>query len=512
MNKRLSGNQGSPGKLTSRAEDIPLTARIFIKLIIGVVCVLVVALAALDVLVTDLAENNYMAERRRDLTEKARMLAELSGAGFSELPRPEFIALARRAGVRITVIAPNGVVLADSDALPEKMENHGNRPEIIAALAGGEGTSRRLSPTLGVQSFYVAVPVRVGALRVAVPLSDIQSQISAIRKETLLSMVYAFIPAMLIAAFLARAVSSRIGQIIEYAEQLADGGFRRRLRWEGKDEISLLARKLDETAEKLELSFDDLKSEHAELERQEQIRKDFVINVSHELRTPLASIQGYTETLLNGAIDDRDNNLRFLNIIRQNAERLANLTADLLTLSRLELKLEKLTPAVHLVNQIVRDCVDSLKPIADRNGIRLKLLVAPEDTVVFCDSEAVHQALSNLLDNAIKYTPEEGRIEVTATPRGEFVEIGVRDSGPGIPKEELPRLFERFYRVDKARSRELGGTGLGLSIVKHAVRAMGGSVWVDSEPGRGTIFAFTVPVRDPGGEKDDKVQAELTSS
>ena len=418
-----------------------MTARIFIKLIIGVVCVLIVALAAVDVLVTDLAQKNYLEERRRDLTEKARMLAEVSDTGFSELPRSEFVALARRAGVRITVIAPDGVVLADSDALPEKMENHGNRPEIIAALVGGEGTSRRMSPTLGVLSFYVAVPVPVGALRVAVPLSDIELQISAIRKETLLSMLYAFLPAMLVAAFLARVVSSRIGQIIEYAEQLADGGFRRRLRWEGKDEISLLARKLDQTAEKLEQSFDQLKREHDELERMEQIRKDFVINVSHELRTPLASIQGYTETLLNGAIDDRENNLRFLNIIRQNAERLGNLTADLLTLSRIELKLEKLTPAAHPVNQIVGDCVESLKPIADRRRIALEVLAAPEGTEVFCDSEAAHQALSNLLDNAIKYSPEDGRIQISATPlplenEGDpgFVEIAVRDSGPGFRK------------------------------------------------------------------------------
>lgn len=496
-----------------------MTARIFIKQLVGVLCVLVVALAAVDVLVTRLAEETFLAERQRDLTQKAEALAALSDSGFSELPRAEFVDLAGKLGVRLTVVARDGLVLADSEALPETMDNHAARPEIADALQGRLGVSRRTSPTVGVMSFYVAAPIAAGALRVAVPLSDIEAQTTAIRQETLISMIYAFLPAMLVAALLARTVSSKFGAIIEFAGQLADGGFRRRLRWEGKDEMALLARKLDETAAKLENTFDQLRREHSELERVEQIRKDFVINVSHELRTPLASIQGYTETLLNGAVNDPAHNIRFLNIINANAERLGNLTKDLLTLSRIELKLQRFQLASYHVNQIVRDCVESLLPLADRKDINVEVVPAPDGTEIFCDSEAVHQALSNLLDNAIKYTPEGGQITVSAEvlPGGgeaqtDFVEIAVKDSGQGIPENDLPRLFERFYRVDKARSRELGGTGLGLAIVKHLAKAMGGAVTVKSQPGEGARFAFTVPVQDIGLTEEREVKPELTAS
>ena len=183
---------------------------------------------------------------------------------------------------------------------------------------------------------------------------------------------------------------------------------------------------------------DRLETEHAELEKLENIRKDFVINVSHELRTPLASIQGYTETLLDGAIHDPANNLKFLNIIRQNAERLARLTADLLTLSRVELSQQEFKFASYYVNRLLTDNLDGMRPIAERRGIQLVLQpVEPESAEVFCDAEAVHQILTNLLDNAIKYTPDGGTVTVGARQLGASsdpagrVEFFVRDTGSG---------------------------------------------------------------------------------
>ena len=251
----------------------------------------------------------------------------------------------------------------------------------------------------------------------------------------------------------------------------------------------MLAGQLNETGEKLRQMFDELQREHVELEKVERIRKDFVINVSHELRTPLASIQGYTETLIDGAIHDRENNIRFLNIIRANAERLGRLTADLLTLSRIELKTQRFQFASYYANPLLDECIDTLRPVAEKKGIALLYVPCEKEVEVFCDSEAVHQIMSNLLDNAIKYTPQGGLITVStrqaASGRPNLLEVCVTDTGMGIPAEDLPRLFERFYRVDKARSREMGGTGLGLAIVKHLARSMGGDVGVESTPIKG---------------------------
>jgi two-component system phosphate regulon sensor histidine kinase PhoR len=304
--------------------------------------------------------------------------------------------------------------------------------------------------------------------------------------------------------------------IIEYAGKLARGEFQARLERGGSDELGVLTEQLNETGEKLQAMFEQLQREHTELEKLERVRKDFVINVSHELRTPLASIQGYTETLLDGAVHDPEHNVRFLSIIRQNAERLGRLTADLMTLSRLDLKSTRFQFASYYAAELLADCCDSVRPIAEKKHIEIVLEDGPPNAEVFCDSEAVHQVMSNLLDNAIKYTPPEGKIVVGSrkikSGDNEELEFFVRDSGIGIPAEELPRLFERFYRVDKARSRQMGGTGLGLAIVKHLVRAMGGRVRVESKPGHGSTFLFTLPVHDIGLMEYGVIEPELTAA
>jgi two-component system phosphate regulon sensor histidine kinase PhoR len=304
----------------------------------------------------------------------------------------------------------------------------------------------------------------------------------------------AFLPAIAIAAIFARRTSRRLARVIAYAGELARGNFLAKPPEEDKGELGVLGSQLKDTAEHLQKAVEQLRREHAELEKLERVRKDFVINVSHELRTPLASIQGYTETLMDGALEDRANNMRFLGIIRHNAERLARLTADLMTLSRIELKSQDFQMAAYPLDDLVGNALDTVRPIAERKHIQLIGPGGADALIVRADSEAVHQILSNLLDNAMKYTPAGGRIEVSARVRSGRAEIAVSDTGLGIPAEELPRLFERFYRVDKARSRELGGTGLGLAIVKHLVLAHGGEVRVESEPGKGSAFYFTLPI------------------
>jgi len=458
-----------------------VTARIFSKLLFSLVCLVLVALAAVDYFASRVAEGAYVQNLTAQLGDKCRMVALwVESPAYREPGRLE--ALARAAGARITLVARDGRVLADSGADPNHMENHLGRPELREA-------------TLGIDFLYVAVPIPHGALRLAVPLGDVNRQVREVRRKILASTALAFLPAVLLAALAARYVSGRMADIVGYAGELARGNFRARLKKVGAGEFGQLAGKLNETGENLERTVAQLEREHAALERLERVRKDFVINVSHELRTPLASIQGYAETLMDGALEDRENNMRFLGIIRHNAERLARLTADLLTISRIEMKRQDFRFDGYPANDLLRDAIDMLRPLAEKKGIRLVEEPAPEETEVWCDAEASSQILSNLLDNAIKYTPEGRSIGVGAVPEGDTVKFWVRDSGMGIPAEDLPRLFERFYRVDKARSRELGGTGLGLSIVKHLVLAQGGQVWVDSRAGEGSTFWFTLPVR-----------------
>jgi two-component system phosphate regulon sensor histidine kinase PhoR len=364
-----------------------------------------------------------------------------------------------------------------------------------------------------VSFLYVAVPIADGssAIRIAVPLSAINRQATQIHGKILASTALAFLPAILIAAILARYISRRLATIMSHAGELARGNFRARLPDTDSSEFGQLAQTLNETAVNLQETVAQLQREHSELQKLERVRKDFVINVSHELRTPLASIQGYTETLIDGAMADPNYNMRFLGIIRHNAERLARLTEDLLTLSRVEQKRQKFEFENHSVNALIHDAFEMMRPIAEKGRIELREERAPENAVVCCDSEAVSQILSNLMENAIKYTPAGGQISVGALSLGSMVEFFVRDTGIGIPEEDLPRLFERFYRVDKARSRELGGTGLGLSIVKHLVAAHHGTTRVVSRVHKGSTFSFTLPVNQHSVE-EDRLNPEFTAS
>jgi two-component system phosphate regulon sensor histidine kinase PhoR len=233
-----------------------------------------------------------------------------------------------------------------------------------------------------------------------------------------------------------------------------------------------------------------------ETERVEKTRRDFIANVSHELRTPLTSIQGYAETLLDTTPENGAPTREFLEIIRKNSSRMARLTEDLLTLARVEsgetrFDVEPVPPA-----ELLHDAEESFREIARTHGIDLRIQdhPIPESlAAVLADREAIHQVFSNLIDNALKYGASGGRIVLGARTVPHAVEFSVRDFGAGIASEHLPRLFERFYRVDKARSRESGGTGLGLAIAKHIMLAHGGSIRAESELAHGAIFLFTLP-------------------
>ena len=229
-----------------------------------------------------------------------------------------------------------------------------------------------------------------------------------------------------------------------------------------------------------------------EIRRLERIRRDFVANVSHELRTPVSIIRANAETLLDGAIEKPEVARRFLDAQLRNADRLAALVADLLEISRIEAGTYEISPDVLAIAPVVEHTIDNVEQLAKEKNITITAEV-PEDMTAWADEQALEQVLLNLVDNAVKYTPGGGKIVVRAFERDEMVRIEVEDNGPGIEPRHRARVFERFYRVDKGRSREVGGTGLGLAIVKHLAEAMDGQVGVEPASPHGSIFWILLP-------------------
>jgi two-component system phosphate regulon sensor histidine kinase PhoR len=242
-----------------------------------------------------------------------------------------------------------------------------------------------------------------------------------------------------------------------------------------------------------------------EIARVERTRRDFIANVSHELRTPLTSLLGYAETLLDEPLESKTR--EFLEIIRRNAQRMSRLTEDLLTLARVESGEDALEQAPVPAHDLLRDAQISFSEVARVKGLTIELAQSP-DSLVSADRDAIHQVFVNLIDNALKYASGTKKIEIGAVERAADVEFFVRDFGPGIPSEHLARLFERFYRVDKTRSREAGGTGLGLAIVKHIVLNHGGQVGVTSDLGHGAMFWFRLPLAEVADESTPAIEAK----
>jgi two-component system phosphate regulon sensor histidine kinase PhoR len=230
----------------------------------------------------------------------------------------------------------------------------------------------------------------------------------------------------------------------------------------------------------------------SQIERLENVRQEFLSNISHELRTPLTSILAFVETLEDGAITDEENNLRFLSVIRRNAERMHHLINDILELSSIESGKITIEPKKCNLLNLTDEVFTNLSNKAAEKQIKL-INEVPKDTIVFADAVRLEQMLTNLIDNAVKFNREGGSVSVSCAPTSANDVISVTDTGEGISADHLQRIFERFYRTDRARSREIGGTGLGLAIVKHLARLHGGEISVTSTPGKGSTFSIELP-------------------
>jgi two-component system phosphate regulon sensor histidine kinase PhoR len=516
---------------------------------------------------------------------------------------------AEKSGARITLIAPDGRVVGESERQPEDwgaMENHAGRREVKVALGGRVGRDLRQSATLDAQLLYVAVPVRdgghvIGVLRLALPLAAVTASYATLRRVMLLGGVMTLLAALGIGVFVAGRVTRPVIEMQSIARQMSEGNFFARAPTRSPDEIGALGRSLNVMAGRLREKIQDLQQEQSKvtaildamvegviavdghehivlmnerargifglgpgrgerkpflevvrnadlhqvfresrgapeghvlrrearvsgpsdrvlqvhavplrlsggerglvmvlhdvtaLRRLEQVRTEFVANVSHELRTPLTAIQGYLETLLGGALEEPENARRFVEIVFRQTERLGRLINDLTDLSNIELGKVSLSLVSVPLDEVVESAVAMIRPQAESGGVTIRVELPAGLPRARADDDRLTQILVNLVDNAVKYTGRGGTVSISAREVDDgMLEVAVADTGIGIPAPDLPRVTERFYRVDKARSRELGGTGLGLAIVKHLVMAHGGELKLESEVGKGTTARFTV--------------------
>jgi two-component system, OmpR family, phosphate regulon sensor histidine kinase PhoR len=550
----------------------------------------VAILLVLGVVIDELVERYFVDRLTDSLASQARTVQEtLSG----EPPEQRtIVALGRAMGARISVIREDGDVLADSEQDPATLENHRGRPEVRQALGGEIGVASRDSASVGIPYHYVAVPPRDGLIvRVAVPLTEVRSELRTIRLALVVGFGLAAVAGLVVLVLIARSVSRPLREVTSAVEQVGLGDLGVEVPERGTEELVLLARTVNrmrgEVSERIEtVELEQLTREailsaldegvvlfeaggralyqnetasrllngpihdarqlmpgplrdlvreafrgtarrtievasgessrtlvatavplheegHAllvvrdvtEARTVEAVRRDFVANASHELKTPVASIRALAETIETAAEDDRVSVRRFARQLEHEAVRLSRVVSDLLDLSRLEGETGR--PSEVRLDELARDEANRYRDRAERSGLTLAV-TAEEPVRVNGSARDLGLMIRNLVENAVQYTRPGGRVDVVVSGENGVATVEVRDTGPGIPRRDQARIFERFYRVDRARSRETGGTGLGLSIVKHVAENHGGRVTLQSELGRGSTFVVQLPVANAG--------------
>jgi two-component system, OmpR family, phosphate regulon sensor histidine kinase PhoR len=552
----------------------------------------------------------FMEQTASNLGARANLLKDQMRAYLLAEDWKNIDLLCKRAGkstdTRITVIQPSGKVLGDSEADPDSMENHSDRPEVIKAMSGETGVITRYSDTLRESMMYLAIPLlegdkRIGVLRTSVSIGAIDRQLEKMHQGSSLGVLVVALLATGASLLFSRRVTRPLEVIREGADCFAKGQLSYRLPVFASSETEHLARTMNDMAASLDDRMQTIIGQRKELEailssmaegvmaidleetiisvnhsaarmffrkpselinrsvqeairnpafqrfvrlayrsetpfsedlyvyisgeavleahsgalknargerigilivlndvtrlrRLENMRKDFAANVSHEIKTPLTAIKGFVETLKTGALNHPEEAARFIGIIEKHTNRLNAIIDDLMRLSLIEQKTDK--KEIVLENRpllpILQSARQICQPIADEKEIQI-LLSCEETLSTNLNAALIEQAFVNLLENAVKYSGPGTSIEIEAGQMDAEVAISFRDQGIGIASEHLPRLFERFYRVDPSRSRKLGGTGLGLAIVKHIVNAHGGRMTIESAPGKGSEFVIHIP-------------------
>ncbi len=410
----------------------------------------------------------------------AREYAVTINSGNSDIP------VDQSDNVRITFLDFNGKVLGDSMADFRGMENHLGRREIDEAVKGLTGIDTRFSATVNMNLMYVAFPDMKLKLitRISIPLSELGKIDTLLWTFTIAGILAGLVLTVFFAIRITDTVTNPVKGLVSVSHDITRGDYSKRVKVESNDEWGELSENINEMA--------------AKLGKLEKIRTEFVTNVTHELKTPLTSIRGFVETLRNGALNDAGAAAKFLMIIDIEAERLNNLINDILYLSEIETGVKDGNIAMHLLKPIVEEVASMLGNQAEKRNIGIYTEI--EDMLqLTANRDRIKQLLINLIDNAVKYNIDGGSVIVKAWRDEGNVLISVKDTGIGIPEEYQERIFERFYRVDKGRSRSMGGTGLGLSIVKHIVNLYNGDIHVKSQSGKGTEFTVRLPEVRNGG-------------
>lgn len=391
-------------------------------------------------------------------------------------------------GSRFTIIRKDGSVAADTGVRETaELDNHLSREEVQGALRNGMGISRRYSKTFKENMLYAAMASDHSdyILRMAVPFTGMREYLLLLLPAVWLS----FLAAMLYCAFAADKFSASVTRPLkEISREMSKvNGDYTELSFETcrYPEINVIA-------ETTTLMSRNVKEYLNRIELEKQIRQEFFSNASHELKTPITSVQGYAELMESGIISDEEQKLDFVRRIKKEAIHMTSLINDILMISRLEAKEAEVVRQEVRMAVLLNDVLDSLKPLADSHKVTIHADLKP--LCVYENVQQMSQLLSNLITNAVKYNKPGGQVWVTVTEEAGEMLLKVRDNGMGIPEESLGRIFERFYRVDRGRSRKQGGTGLGLSIVKHVVSFCRGTISVRSELDKGTEFTVKIPI------------------